>query len=314
MPMNRADLKIYNTLIDAALAAVPRDTDRRVRQFMGKKVKNTLGIDEVNSTLEMGYMANLWAALGYQDAMRHLFEAMMIRLASQEGRRTPNSLSTSLLGWPAEYANLTGYAHLFNRTNTPYFPLSRQIDDPIFTNPSDYRQRTMGTPQAPGSSWGFKDVVVPMRFILDDMEYMGLHRLATTNDWGWNRERFNQELELHATNLRQFLGYPATKPHMPVDPHVFIPDGFTHFPVQHATDAVPSPEPSRPLSGLEHLPAPIPTNNPLPPGILLNHPNGIPVGGTTTTPTPQPPSTPATDLPAAQMPGPDADPTPLWAH
>ncbi|RKW69374.1 hypothetical protein [Galactobacter caseinivorans] len=275
MPMNRADLKLYGSLIDAALAAVPKDTDRRVRQFMGKKVKQTLGIDEVNSTLEMGHMANLWAALGYQDAMRYLFEALMVRLGSQEGIRAPDSLDSAMLAWPAAYANLTGYAHLFNRANTPPSSLSDEVDDPIFTNPSDYRQRTMGTPQAPGSSWGFKDVVVPIRFILDDMEIMGIHRLATTNDWGWNRERFNQELELHATNLRQFLSYPATKPHMPVDPHVFIPENFTYFPAQHATDAVPSPEPSRPLPGLEHLPAPIPTGNPLPPGILLNQPDRI---------------------------------------
>ncbi|RKW69375.1 hypothetical protein [Galactobacter caseinivorans] len=275
MPMNRADLKLYRSLVDAALAAVPKDTDRRVRQFMGKRMKQSMGIDEINGTVEMGYMANLWAALGYQDAMRHLYGAMMIRVSSQDGRLAPNSLDSAMMAWPAEYANLTGYAHLFNRTNTPPFPLSRVIMGRLFTDPSEFHRAYIGTPQIPGTGWGHKDVIRPIRHILDDMEFMGIHRLATTNDWGWNRERFNQELELHATNLRQFLGFPATKPHMPVDPHVFIPDGFTHLPVQHATEAIPSPEPTRPLPGLEHLPAPIPTGNPLPPEILLNQPDRI---------------------------------------
>lgn len=313
--MNRAAHKLYGSLIAAAMSALPKDSDQRVRQFMRKKVGIDLGIDQGNTSYEMGLLGNLWAALGYQDALRHLCAAMMVRSAAHEGRDSPTSMSRALLAWPAEYANLTGYAQLFNRTNTPPFPLSREIEDPIFTDPDEFNRDFIGTPQSPGSGWGHKDVVYPMRLILDDMYKMGMHRLATSNDWGWDRDRFNQELELHATNLRQFLGYPATKPHMPTDPHVYIPDGFTHFPDQYGTE--PMPDSNHPLPGLEHLPTPIPTNNPLPPGILPNYPHGIPTGANATTPTPAAPTAPtepAPVLPPTQLPGPDADPTPTWAH
>ncbi|RKW69373.1 hypothetical protein, partial [Galactobacter caseinivorans] len=230
MPMNRAAEKLHNSLITSALAAVPKDVDPRVRQFIRKKVTGNMGIDEPLTYVQMGQMANLWATLGYQEAVRYLCEAMMVRSVPDQGHSGANSMCRSMLAWPAEYANLTGYAHLFNRTNTPYFPLSREIEDPIFTNPDEFNRDYIGTPQSPGSGWGHKDVILPIRYIVDDMYKMGMYRLATSNDWGWNRERFNQELELHATNLRQFLSYPATKPHMPVDPHVFIPENFTYFP------------------------------------------------------------------------------------
>jgi cell wall assembly regulator SMI1 len=117
--------------------------------------------------------------------------------------------------------------------------------------------------------------------VIDEMIQLSAFRLsAVGNDFGWDRARFDQELETDARAMRIVLGADPAKPSLPQDLNVTIPEGFTTF-----HDSV---GPNLPAPGLQHLPPP----NPTPPGLFP--PDWF------TTPTPSPtPTNPPVATPSA---------------
>jgi hypothetical protein len=99
--------------------------------------------------------------------------------------------------------------------------------------------------------------------VIDEMIQLSAFRLsAVGNDFGWDRARFDQELETDAYAMRIVLGANPEKPDLPQDLNVTIPEGFTTF-----HDSV---GPNQPAPGLQHLqphtPRPLPTR-------LVHHPH-----------------------------------------
>jgi cell wall assembly regulator SMI1 len=277
--MDRAAKREYNRLVESAVDAVPTNAPKPVLNFMRKKVKRVLSYGADHYLNEFNLMAHLWALLGYQNSVSCLCQALLLRGVHDESVYAPNSITRAFLAWPAEYTNLIGYAHLFNRTTTPFLTLSKEVE-PIYSTDDPTTRKMFGTPGHPGNS--FSNAPIQMtRMVIDEMIQLSAFRLsAVGNDFGWDRARFDQELETDAYAMRIVLGADPAKPSLPQDLNVTIPEGFTTF-----HDSV---GPNLPAPGLQHLPPP----NPTPPGLFP--PDWF------TTPTPSPtPTNPPVATPSA---------------
>nr|WP_291280091.1 T6SS immunity protein Tdi1 domain-containing protein [Galactobacter sp.] len=254
--LDRRAEREYNRLVDAAVDAVPADAPGMLRKVMGPDIKQALTYGAKNHSQELRLMAHLWALMGYQEAVRRLCEALIFNgVHCTEGPDAPNSASRAALSWPAEYTNLIGYAHLFNRTTTADHDLAKEFD-PSYSSEFEGTRELMGTPDRPGPAfWTVgKDLV---RIVLGEMAEMSIYRLSSVgNDIGWDRARFDQELETDAHAMRVVLADSNQRPTLSQDLNINLPEGFTGF---HDNIG-----PNEPVPELRHLPPP----QPLPVGLF----------------------------------------------